>query len=59
MIRGVGGLESFRVAAVALGRESEPVELSDRSHFVAGIAVHHRVCANQRETILVLIDVMD
>src|SRR5580704_1642459 len=59
MIRNVGGFRCFCVATEAFGRKAEAVELSDGPHFVAGIAVHHRVRANERKTILVLVDVMD
>jgi len=47
------------MAADALGRKPEPIELPDSPHFVAGIAVRHCVRANQREPILVLVDVVD
>ena len=52
-------LEIIHVAARALGRQSLPVERAHRSHLVAGIAIHHRVRPNQREAILVLVDVVD
>jgi hypothetical protein len=59
MIRAFGCIEGFRVAAVALGGKPKAIELPNRPHLVARIAVHHRVRANQRKTILVLVDVMN
>jgi hypothetical protein len=47
------------VAADALGGESEAVELSDCADLVAGVAVYGCVSADQREAILVLIDVVN
>lgn len=48
-----------RVAAIALRRQSESIELTHRAHLVARIAIDHRVRANQWETILMLVDVVD
>jgi hypothetical protein len=57
---GVGGLfKGFCVAAETLSRKPETIELTDCSNFVAGVAVHYRVRADQGKTILVLVDVMD
>ena len=57
---GSGGLiERFLVATDAFRRQSEPVELADSSHLVARVAINHRVSANQRKSILVLIDAVD
>lgn len=47
------------MATYALSRKSEPIELADRSDLVARITIHRSVGANQRESILVRIDVMD
>lgn len=47
------------MATEAFGRKAEAIELPDGPHFVAGVAVHHCVRADQRKTILVLVDVMD
>lgn len=59
MIGRDGFVKGFLVTTDALGRKTETIELSDGSHFVAGIAVDHGMCANERETILVLIDAVD
>ena len=47
------------MAADALRRQSEPVELADRPYLMTGVAVHHRVCANQGKAVLVLVDVVN
>ena len=47
------------MTADALRRKTETIELSNRPNFVAGIAIHDRVRANQGKTILVLINVVD
>ena len=52
-------LEIVHMTARALRRQSLPVERTHRPHLVARIAIHHRVRPNQREAILVLIDVVD
>ena len=51
--------ERAHVATHTLRRKSEPVELPYRAHFMARIAIHHRMRADQRESILVLIDVVN
>jgi hypothetical protein len=43
----------------ALCREPKTVELSNGSHLVTGITIYNRVRADQREPILVFIDVVD
>ena len=48
----------FRMTTDALRRKPEPVELSYGTHLVARIAVHHGMRANQREAVLVLVDVV-
>ncbi len=52
-------LEVIHVTTRALGRQSLPVERTYRPHLVAGIAIHHRVRPDQREAILVLINVVN
>jgi len=59
VVRGFCSLEIVHVAAGALGRQSLPVERTHCPHLVAGIAIHHRVRPNQREAILMLIDVVN
>src|SRR5215469_2391787 len=59
MIRVLGCIEVFRVAAVAFGGQPEAIELPNSSYLVAGIAVHHGVRADQGKAILMLIDVMN
>ena len=59
MIGREGLVKGFLVAADALGGKTEAIELSNSSHFVAGIAINHCVRANQGETVLVLIDAMN
>jgi len=59
MIRDLGCIEVFRVAAVAIGGQPEAIELPNSSYLVAGIAVHHGVRADQGKAILMLIDVMN
>lgn len=52
-----GGLKFFRVTAVAVRRHGR--ELADRPVFVTGVAIHRRMCAQQREAIVVLLDLLD
>lgn len=52
-------LEIIHVAARALCRQPLPVGRAHRPDLVARIAIHHRVRPNQREAVLVLIDVVD
>ena len=47
------------VTAGAFGGESETIKLAHRTHLVAGVAVDGGVSTNQREPILMLIDVMN
>jgi hypothetical protein len=57
---GCGGFaKRIPVAADALCREPEAIELPNRAHFVARVTVHRRMSADQRKPILVLIDVVD
>jgi hypothetical protein len=57
---GIAGLaKSAQVAALAFGGESKSIELTDRSNLVAGVAVYGCVSADQREAILVLVDVVN
>lgn len=59
MIRIFGCIEILRVAAVAIGGKSEAIELPYSPHLVARIAVDYGMRTNQREAILVLVDVVD
>ncbi len=59
MIWRLGLLIRPHVATVALGGQALPVELPDRSHPVAGIAIRYCVRADQREAILMLVNVMN
>jgi len=52
-------LKCFLVAADALGGEPLTVKLAYGSSLVTRIAVHGSVCADQRKTILVLVDGLD
>lgn len=59
MIWRQGFIETLLVAADALRGKAKTIELPHRPHLVAGVAIHHRVRANQGETILVLINAVD
>ena len=59
MIGDLGLFEILGMAAVTFGGKPEAVELPHRSHLVAGKAIHYGVSANQRKTILVLVDVVN
>jgi hypothetical protein len=59
MIRSSGFRKFLAVTAEALSRKSESIELPNGPHLVAGIAIRDCVRANERESILVLVDVMD
>jgi len=59
MIWSSGLAKRGHVTTHAFGGEAEPIELTDRADFVAGIAVHCCVGANQGKAVLVFIDVMD
>jgi hypothetical protein len=52
-------LKRFQVATRALCRKTLPIELSYRSHFVTGIAIHDRVRTDQREPVLMFVDVVN
>src|SRR5215469_7847709 len=45
MIRILGCIKVFRVAAVAIGGKPEAIELPNRPHLVAGISIDHGVRA--------------
>src|SRR5579863_3705304 len=47
------------VTTEALCRETESIELANSSDLVAGVTVNRRVGANEGETVLMLIDVVD
>jgi len=59
MVRCGGLLIRTQVTADAVGRKSLAVELPHGSNLVAGVTVHGRVSADQRKTVLVLVDGMD
>jgi hypothetical protein len=58
MVRRSGFSKSSHVAAGAFRRQSEAIELTDRSDLMTRIAIHSSVRTDQRETVLVFIDVM-
>lgn len=51
--------EGVQVATHTLRRKPEPVELPDSANFMARVTIHHRMRADQRKSILVLVDVVD
>jgi hypothetical protein len=59
MIGDLGLFEIPGMAAITIGREPKAIELPDRSHFVAGIAINHSVSADQRKAILMPVDVVN
>jgi len=59
MVRRRGLAEIALVAAHALGRKAEAIELSDGSYFVTSVTIHNCVSANQWKAILVFINVVD
>ena len=59
MIRILRFLEVIHVTARALGRQSLPIKRTHRPHLVARVAIHHGVRPDQREAVLVLINVVD
>lgn len=48
----------LEMAAHTLRRQCLPVELSDGPRFVARVTIHNRVRADEREAILMLVDVV-
>ena len=48
----------LQMAAHTLRRQCLPIELSDGSRLVARITIHNRMRTDQRETILMLVDVV-
>ena len=48
-----------QVATHAFGRESEAIELADRTNLVTGVAVHNSVRSDQGKSILMFIDVVN
>jgi len=52
-------LKRSHVAAGAIGRQALPVKLSYRAYAVAGVTVSYRMCADQRKSVLMLIDGVD
>jgi len=59
MVRIIRLAEDIHVATHAFRGKAKAIELPDRADFVAGIAIDHGMGANQREAILVLIDVVN
>lgn len=59
MAGGRGLAKSVYVTAHAFGGEPEAVELADRADLVAGVAVNGRMSADQRKSILMLVDVVN
>jgi hypothetical protein len=59
MIGGFGLSKIIEVTADALGRQSLTVERAYRSNLVTGITVHSGVRSDEREAVLVLIDVVN
>src|SRR5579885_1965808 len=51
-------LKRFCMTTDALGRKPLAVELADGSGFVAGIAISYGMRSDQRETVLMFIDVV-
>jgi len=54
-----GFAKCTQVAARAFGRESEAIELADRTNLVTGVAVHNSVRSDQGKSILMFIDVVN
>lgn len=59
MIRGSRLLKRFQMATDAVGGQALPIELSDCSHFVARVAIHHGVSPDQRKAVLMLVDIVN
>lgn len=59
MAGGRGLAKGGYVTAHAFGGEPEAVELANRADLVAGVAVNGRMSADQRKSILMLIDVVN
>jgi len=49
----------FHVATAALRRQPEAIELPNGANLMARIAVHHRMRSDQREAVLMLINVVN
>jgi hypothetical protein len=58
MIRRVGFLKCFQVATHALGGKSLAIELTDSPGLVTGVAIRHSMRTDERETILMRVDVL-
>ena len=59
MVWGGGLAKCGQVAAKTFGGEPETIELADGSDLMAGVTVHCGVSADQRKSILMLIDVVN
>jgi len=59
MIRRSRFLEGFEVATHALSGKTLPIELAYRSYSVTRIAIHHGVGTDQREPVLMFVDVVN
>jgi len=59
MIRRSRFLEGLEVATHTLRRQTLPIELSYGSHSVTGVTIHYGVSTNQREAVLMFVDVVD
>lgn len=58
MIGAFRGVVRLQVAAHTFRRESLPIELPDGPGFMARVAIHHCVRADERKAILVFVDVV-
>jgi hypothetical protein len=59
MVRGSCLLKRPHVATYALRRQTLAVELAHGPDLVAGVTIHNRMRTDQRETVLMLIDVVN
>lgn len=59
MVRGCRLAKRGQMATDAFGGEPEAIELANRADFVAGVTIDSGVSSEQRETILMLIDVVN
>lgn len=59
MVRRARLAECVHVATDTLGGETKAIKLADSANFMARIAIHHRVSADQRKPVLMLIDIVN